>query len=439
MSNLLTGASVLVLSLMVSGPQAYAAVAADGTREQKTTNVEGKGLEVSGDITATDASESKGPGLEISGGTSFNTYIFKQRQRESNGGSGRGTHFASDDSRINFEVLGKAGPRLDGLEYSFLIGMTGNTEAGKTSIEENRIKLKHRYGTVLAGVHRGVTDFMAVGAFTFHAGTGNVLGNHSNVIAATTGVVVKDNPAGHGKDRTKITYVTPRFAGFQAGYSFTPDGEQSGEKNLATKTKASGGVVTAAGQHLHEIGANFKKDFVGGFGLKLSTTALFGRAKSTASTVTQSYKDIASYALGFVMNYAGFSLGGEYLNNGKSLELKGLKDSDAGRVYNIGLGYAQGRHAVSLGYLYSKRKLGKNTLLNNDDYGQTTGKVGALSYDYKLAKGLKVYAEGVAFNYKTSSTTQAGNWATATSGAATNSATPSNNGHAVMLGTAISF
>ncbi len=438
MSNLLTGASVLTLSLLVSVPQASAAVAADGSREQKTTNVEGKGIEVAGDMTATESSAEKGPGLEISGGTAFNTYIFKQRQREAAGGRGRGTHFASDDSRINFEVLGKAGPRLDGLEYSFLIGLTGNTEAGKTSVEENRIKLKHRYGTLMGGVHRGVTDFMAVGAFTFHAGTGNVLGNHGNVIAPTTGVVVKDDLAGHGKDRTMVTYVSPRFGGFLVGYCFSRDGEQSGEKKLATKTAASGGVVTAAGQHLHEVAANFKKDFMGGFGLQLSATGLFGRSKSTASSVTQEYKDIASYALGFVMNYAGFSLGGEYLNNGKSLEWKGLRGSDAGRVYNIGVGYAEGRHAVSLGYLYSKRKLGKN-IVTDFDYGQTTGKVGALSYDYKVAKGLKVYAESVLFNYKTSSPAQAGAWTNATSGAAASSATPSNNGHAVMLGTAISF
>ena len=438
MSNLLTGASALALSLMLSAPQAYAAAAADGTREQKTTNVEGKGIEVAGDITATEASEAKGPGLEISGGTSFNAYLFKQRQRETAGGHGRGTHFASDDSRINFEVLGKAGPRLDGLEYSFLIGMTGNTESGKTSVEENRIKLKHRFGTLIAGVHRGVTDFMSVGAFTFHAGTGNVLGNYKNVIAVTTGAVIKDDPAGHAKDRTKISYVTPRFGGVQLGYSFAPDGEQSGEKKLSTKTSASGGIVTAASQHVHEVGANFKKDFMGGFGLQLSATAIFAGAKSTATTITREYKDVASYALGFVMQYAGFSLGGEYLDNGKSLEWKGLKDSDAGRVYNVGLGYAQGRHAVSLGYLYSKRKLGKHAI-SGLDYGNTTAKVGALSYDYKLAKGLKVYAEGVAFNYKTSSPAQAGAWTNATSGAATSSATPSNNGHAVMLGTAVSF
>ncbi len=442
MSKLLTNVSVVALSLVVVAPQVQGAVSAQGEREQKTTNVEGAGINVSGrnDIVATDASnaEGTGPGLEISGGTSFNTYVFKQRQREAGAGYGRGTHFAADDSRINFEVLGKAGPRLDGLEYSFLIGLTGNTEAGKTSVEENRLKFKHRYGTLIMGDHRGVTDFMAVGAFTFHAGTGNVLGNHGNVIVPTTGVVVRDDPAGHAKNETKVTYVTPRFGGVQAGYSFTPDGNHAGEAKVATKVVATAGVVKPSSQNLHEFGVNFKKEAMEGLGIQLSATGLFGEAKNTERFIAQGHRDTASFALGFVMTYAGFSLGGEYLNNGRSLEWKCLQDSDAGRVYNLGLGYAQGRHAVTLGYLYSKRKLGKNRDTGYD-YGNTTAKIGALSYDYKVAKGLKVYAEGVAFNYKTSSFNQAMAWNTATTGAPASASTGSNNGHALMFGTAISF
>lgn len=431
--------SVLALSVAMIAAPAHAAPTTEGKREQKTTDIKGGGIQVMGDsdITATSADDSKSPGLEISGGTSFNSYIFKQRQREQNGGRGRGTHFGADDSRINFQVLGKAGPELDGLEYSFLIGLTGNTEAGKTSVEENRIKLKNRYGTLIAGVHRGVTDFMAVGAFAFYKGTGNVLGNYKSVVNETTGVIIRDDLKGAPKDQTKVTYVTPRFFGVQAGYSYTPDGNQTGEAKLATKSLApKDGSLSPVGQNIHEVGLNFKREFANSFGLQLSATSLFGKSKDTKNYHEAGYSDIAAYALGLVINYGGFSIGGEYLDNGRSLEWNGLTNNDSGRVFNIGVGYSCDRHAVSLGYLHSKRKLGRNKA-TDFNYGTTRANVGSLSYDYKLAKGLKVYAEGVAFQYKTSSIAQATAWKAATM--ASKDAVGNNNGHAVMLGSAISF
>ncbi len=439
MSNLVRNVSVLALSIAMIAVPTHAAPKTKDTREQKTTNVEGPGINIIGDsdITANSAPEATGPGLEISGGTSFNTYAFKQSKREQNGGKGRGTHFGADDSRINFQVLGKAGPELDGLEYSFLIGMTGNTEAGKTSIEENRIKLKNRYGTLIAGVHRGVTDFMAVGAFAFYNGTGNVLGNYKTVVNETTGVVIRDDLKGAPKDQTKVTYVSPRFFGIQAGYSFTPDGEQTGEAKLASKANApKAGALTAAGQNIHELGLNFKKEFANSFGIQLSATSLFGKSKNTKSYLTQGNSDIAAYALGLVMTYGGLSFGGEYLDNGRSLEWNGLTGNDSGRAFNVGVGYSHDRHSVSLGYLHSKRKLGRNKV-TTFDYGTSKANVGSLSYDYKLAKGLKIYAEGVAFDYSTSSTAQATAWKQDTMAA--KDAVGKNNGHAIMLGSAISF
>ena len=439
MSKLLKGVSVVALSIAVIATQAHSAANTKERREQKTTNVEGDSILILGssDMSATPVTEATSPGIEISGGTSFNTYFFKQKQREQNGGKGRGTHFGADNSRINFQVLGKAGPELDGLEYSFLIGMTGNTEAGKTSIEENRLKLKNRYGTLIAGVHRGVTDFMSVGAFAFYKGTGNVLGNYKTVVNETTGVVIRDDLAGVPKDQTKVTYVTPRFFGIQAGYSYTPDGEQTGEKKLASKASApSNGVLKPAGQNLHELGLNFKKEFANSFGIQLSATSLFGKSKSTKIHLARGHSDIAAYALGLVMSYGDFSFGGEYMDNGRSLEWNGLTGNDSGRVFNVGVGYSRDRHGVSLGYLHSKRKLGRNKA-TNFNYGVSKATVGSLSYDYKVAKGLKVYAEGVAFDYKTSSVAQATAWKQDTMAA--NDAVGKNKGNAIMFGSAISF
>ncbi len=448
MSRYLLSASLVSIALALS-PEVFSAHANKGSKD---INLKGGGIRVAGDITATPMSLATTPGLEISGGTSFNAYAFNQSVRGKKGGT---THFDVSYSRINFEVLGKADHRLDCLEYSFLIGLTGNTEDNKTAVEENRIKLKHRWGTFMGGVHRGVTDFMSVGGFTFKRGTGGVTGNYKNIANITSGAVVKNDPVGHGKDRTKITLITPRIEGFQIGWSFTPDGEHSGEAKLNSLTAAKAGLVTPAGKNIQEVAVNYKKDYANGLGLQLSATGLFGSLKpispnaapvAPATVGGQVFDDIRSYALGFVLSYAGFSFGGEYLNNGNSLGLISYKEvgvthtvvgGDAGRMYSVALGYQKGRHGVTAGYLHSKRKLGKAATAAVTDFGNVRANVLSISYDYKLAKGLKVYAEATSFDFKQSNKPGAEAWSVA-AGKGTDFV-GNNAGRAFIIGTSVSF
>lgn len=450
---------------------------ADSTESRKERVIQGDGLEI---VAQSKDDMPKALGLEISGGTSFNMYGFGQFLDAK---KKHGTHFGADNSRINFEVLGKTGPELGSVEYSFLIGLSGNTEAGKTSVEENRIKLKTKYFTWLGGVHRGVTDFMSVGGFTFYGGTGGVLGNYKAVINETAGSVLRDDPAGHGKDRTKTTLVTPRFmvsdfGGFQFGYSYTPDGEHQGEAKLNTVVTTTG-TFAAAGKSLHEFGVNFKGEAANGLIAQISFTTLLGKAKAldkngapgavpvAAAADTnlygqRSFGNIKSYAIGLMLSYAGFSVGGEYLNNGSSLSLGSFSSSsntgpgyndaaytvsgaDAGRVYNFGAGYEFGKHKVTLGYLNSTRNLGTANLTNATanapvtiEFGSVDARVLSTTYDYKLAKGLKVYAEATHFDTKHNGVSdnlkvynQAATGATSANG--------SNNGNAFVAGIAVSF
>ncbi|MDP4840698.1 MAG: hypothetical protein NWR43_03875, partial [Alphaproteobacteria bacterium] len=76
MSKLVRSVSVLALSIAMTAAPTFAAPNTQDKREQKTTDIKGDGIQVMGesDITATPVDESRGPGLEISGGTSFNAY-----------------------------------------------------------------------------------------------------------------------------------------------------------------------------------------------------------------------------------------------------------------------------------------------------------------------------------------------------------------------------
>jgi len=379
-----------------------------------------------------------GLGLEISGETSSNFYAFKNKERSQNGGKGRGTHLSVDDSRINFEVFGKAVNTLGGLEYSYLIGMNGNTASGNNPVEENRLKFKGRWGTMMVGTHRGPTDFMAVGAFGTTGATGGVFGNYRAVLNHTTGAVIKDDLAVSytPKDSNKITYVTPRAYGVQLGYAYTPDQTAKGEGKVKTITGSGDGVIKHKAQNVHEFGANFKKKFDNTFEFNTSATAMSGNVKRGTTDITKNRHDIKAYALGILVKYAGFSLGGEFLNNTKSGELKELGKVDAGKVYTVGLGYTKSVNTYSVSYMNTKRKLGTT---GGSDLGAVKVNNYAVTYDRELLPGLAVYAEGVRFDMKSNKGTSALNAYYNADGRSKDDIVPSNKGHVMITGARIKF
>lgn len=410
---------------------------------------------------AAPVSPKKALGLEISGTTSTNYYLFENKVREPNFGKGRGTHLAVDDSRINFEIFGKASPDcLGGLEYSFLIGISGNTDDGVNPVEENRIKLKGEWGTFLAGDTRGVTDFMAVGTFYFLGATGGIFGNYKAVINETTGSVIRDDLLNRftPKDQTKVVYVTPRVYGIQAGYSFTPDGSHKGDHKLQSHTPTIAGVSSVAkdgakfaGINFHEVAVNYKDSYLTCVDVSMSATAIFGKMRDLRRSLTSTSvpinpnnypfprRHMKAFALGAVVEYSGFSVGGEYLNNLKSGQLTALKGSNLGQVYSIGAGYKKDCEAVSLAYLHSKRKLGRITTGTVvTDFGNTKADNVSLTYDRELAPGLVAYAEGVSFRLRASQPGTLNNWNQTQNGFRDETVGP-NRGQVFITGARIKF
>lgn len=419
---------------------------------------EGKASQTRTSQEAAEKAPKKGLGLEISGTTSTNYYLFETKVREPNGGKGRGTHLAVDDSRLNFEIFGKASDCLGGLEYSFLIGFSGDAEVGNNPVLEDRIKLKGEWGTFLAGDTRGVTDFMAVGTFYFLGATGGILGNYKEVINETTGSIVRDDLLNRftPKDQTKVIYVTPRVYGIQAGYSFTPDGSHKGEQDLASHTPFSSGVKAVAGGarfagvNFHEFAVNYKDSYMTCVDVSLSATGILGKMRDLrrslqgVAVVNQANypfprRHMKAFALGAVIEYAGFSIGGEFLNNLKSGQLTALKESDLGKVYSIGIGYKKDCNAVSLAYMHTKRKLGRLPTTTGDiDFGNTKADNASVTFDHELAPGLAYYAEGVLFKMHASQPGNLDNWNVTQNGFGDPTIGP-NRGQVVITGMRIKF
>jgi len=356
----------------------------------------------------------KTPSLEISGSATAGVYIFKQKQREAQGGGGRGHHFAMD-SRLNFEVFGKV-DGLGGLEYQWLVGINADPNA-KQSVEVNRFKFKGEWGTFFIGNEKGVEDIMAFGAHNILVGAGGW--NNStffNIIRKTSGTT--NSWKGRMKYATKVSFITPRFHGFQAGVSFTPD-SKTGYGALRTQDS----FPCPNDEHSYNVVAgtvNYKTKLDFGLNVKASATIIHGKTKMANSLsamriinpanpnpVIRNYEDTLSYMIGTELGYGDWDLGVCYIDNGTSQEDVSRRNNDAGQIWKVGLGFNYGVDKFSAGWLGSWRKVGQR--FNSEstqagarsDFGRASMNVYSLGWERKLAPGLSIFAEGNVFDMHT--------------------------------------
>ena len=228
-------------------------------------------------------------------------------------------------------------------------------------------------------------------------GTNNFLGDHTE------------------ENINKITYYTPRFAGFQVGVSFLPDQTNRGQGASQSwlggpygpdrlQTAGESDNILAGG-----ISYDNKFDQVG---VALAATGEHGEAENAF------YENLQAWNVGGKLSYMGFSLAGSYGDWGKSNTLKAVDSKDTD-YYTAGAAYEYGPFGASVTYLRSQFDCGNGTgginvttgESNLNDNGNTadcvTGVKGkdkfhnvSFGTDYKLAPGLTPYAEVSLFDEK---------------------------------------
>lgn len=161
-------------------------------------------------------------------------------------------------------------------------------------------------------------------------------------------------------DANKITYFTPRFAGFQLGVSYTPDVGQSltgpnGTNNLGVLLSGS---VTGSTTDVFEIAANYAGT-IGGVDLGVDGFYTDGDGN-------QPNTDPKEYGFGASAGYMGFTLGGAWTKREDvlgptnfgfggfipiaSLAVSGLEVE----TWTVGLSYGTGPWTVGVAYLNSQ-------------------------------------------------------------------------------------
>jgi outer membrane protein OmpU len=213
----------------------------------------------------------------------------------------------------------------------------------------------------------------------FNQGTANIRQDYSQTGAGTFAGTRGEN----FQYSDKITYLTPKFNGFQAGLSYAPDVQAKDSNGGYFGMPISGTVTSSPYQDLLDAGLRYDGEFSG---VGVHTGAGYTHADSDLTGV-DTYKE---WNAGLKLTYEGFGAGLAYNNRNTSFISGGF---GAGGILNAptiggnvdtwtgGLDYTYGSYNFGGSYLTSK---GDATTGGEDKYDRYT--VGA---GYTFGPGMK--------------------------------------------------
>ncbi len=310
------------------------------------------------------------------------------------------SHGFRNDTEVIINVDGKSDMGLEyGAEIALEADVSGDTDNEGLNASRTFIYTGGQWGRIEWGSNVGAEQALKVDASNFAAATGGIDGDWyrfalSDGNASTTGAIIRPRlTMAHGGlvgggngftaedtiNATKITYYTPRYAGFQAGVSYTPDATVRGQGVVST------GSTAGSANLLSENGNGYENVWSGGlhwegnfeqFGLALGATGELGDSKNGG--VNGSTEDLRSWQAGGNVTVAGFILGGSY---GSFQDTANL-DAD---YWTAGVGYDFGAFGSSVTYLDSTSDLA--------DFQNIV-----VGVDYKLAPGFTPYVEASFFD-----------------------------------------
>lgn len=270
------------------------------------------------------------------------------------------------DNKFNSEICVIGETTLDnGLSVGVNVQVEANTDTGDQIDESYLYVSSPTYGRLIVGDENNAGYLLHVtmpdGGVSIDSGDSI----NARLFEQTTGVPSLDTPIATtnlrlgDNDSGKFTYLTPRFAGLQAGVSFIPQLRNSGDDANAQYFTETDAVI---GRNRYKNGwaggVNYTEKF-GEFGVEASGGVMwFNRGRVRAPDGgSDSGSDLFVYNLGLQGSFAGFSLGGAFLRSpNKATSTIGYGSTSAtsmsGTAWNVGAAYEFGPYKVGLGYQY---------------------------------------------------------------------------------------
>ncbi len=298
------------------------------------------------------------------------------------------TNFKEDAVRQEGEIHFTGETTLDnGITFGVNIQLEGVTQSDQ--IDESYLIVQGSFGRVLVGAENSAPYLMGYIAPSVALGVNSpnfflfqdVAGNASDLGAS---VLIPDVSAGTStvvdfttSDSNKLTYFTPRFAGFQIGLSYTPNTDEPGGDRQSSGLRTSGDIGDV--NRVWSGGINYVNSF-GNFDVAVSAGGAYGT--NEADGPAETYDDYENYGFGLNLGYAGFTFGGSYYHSNNAIDDDG--DTDA---FDIGISYETGPWGVSFTYLHSETEIRVDDDENENDHFE-------LGLSYALGPGITAVASG---------------------------------------------
>jgi len=267
------------------------------------------------------------------------------------------------DSEIHF----KPSITLDnGLKIGVDVQLEANTSGDQ--IDESFLYIKGSFGEILLGSENSAGYKM-----TYTAPSVSMVGVNSGSLNAY--IPFETNDAFRGtlmattvenatnNDAQRITYFSPRFAGFQLGVSYARDGNQDSNSQVDTDSTLHDFV---------DVGANYVNTF-GDVSIALS-----GRYGIADRPNSGDNPDV--WGAGLNLGFGGFTVGGSYARQNDT-------NSSDGEAWDAGVSYATGPWGFSLTYFNGENE-------DNDGAGDENLEEWLFAVRYSLAKGVNLEGFG---------------------------------------------
>ncbi|HEX9461003.1 MAG TPA: porin [Alphaproteobacteria bacterium] len=336
-------------------------------------------------------------------------------QKDRNGGSQAGPATltqrpvkfqVNSDSEIWFQ--GKT-TLANGISVAMRVELEANTEADQ--IDESFAIVEGAFGRIEIGSTDNANYKMSIHAPEATIGTG-VAGSNGHLgqlVANPTRQQINDSPFSNtlprmgDNDSEKISYYTPRFEGFQLGFSYIPELTQD---RAGLVPRFQSGVT-------YNRGIAFGVNFTRAFGpIDIAASGGWEKWRKPDPTAVSAFSmgtlsDPQAYNFGLQVGYAGFRVGGSYLKTknyavlgtaapgaGASLSgpgLTGATDAWAhGSSFDVGLTYTFGPAVVGVTYFQGESRSG--TALAGGGAGRDHLYSVSAGGRYQLGPGVQVQA-----------------------------------------------
>lgn len=318
--------------------------------------------------------------MKVSVGGYFDTVVLLQ---DLDGAEAASDVNQEQDAEIHFK--GKS--KLDnGLTVGFQVQLEG--EQNSDQIDEHYIYISGDFGRVTIGAENSAADMLLVGMDRYlgYKQTNDTFINDLKV----TGYSKTRHDFVTG-DANKITYVSPRISGLQAGISFTPS-----TKNLKGDARGVESSGAGIGDDAISLGLNYKTSF-GGTKIALS----YGSEKAEeGGTGTQGDGTLEDSSFGLQaragkvqLSYISLTREADAWNEGSDVE-NYEKD-----LTNLALSYKLSRK-VSIGF-----DMQDDEVTSGDDVGDTYEHI-RFGGSYKVAKGVQLTLSQLSGEKKTGGVSQ---------------------------------